>query len=106
MPEDVETTSPVEVLLCLKTALLTEAFYLCLNKGEIGMKNKFLSLLAAALLLTGLQATVMAAPCPTVPTTAPGLVLLDAEDVVLVTDEPAESGDVLVDEDGDEWVVQ
>ena len=71
------------------------------------MKTKFLSLLAAALLLTGLQATALAAPFPAVSTT-PGLVMLDEddEDVVLVTDEPVESGDVLVDEDGDEWVVQ
>lgn len=36
------------------------------------------------------------------------MILLDEEDedVILVVDEDVESGDVLVDEDGDEWVVE
>lgn len=71
------------------------------------MKNKLFALLAATLLSAGFQATVLAAPYAQLSET-PALVLLDEddEDVVLVTDEPVESGDVLVDEDGDEWVVQ
>ena len=71
------------------------------------MKTKFLAPLAAALLLAGMQTAVMAAPCPTISST-PGLVMLDEgdEDVVLVTDEPVESGDILVDEDGQTWEVQ
>ena len=37
--------------------------------------------------------------------TAPELNLLDEEEIIIV-DEPVESGDVLVDEDGDVWVVE
>ena len=35
----------------------------------------------------------------------PQMVMLD-EEVILEVDEPVESGDILVDEDGDVWEVQ
>ena len=71
------------------------------------MRHTISAILAATLLLTGMPAAVMASPAPMFSDT-PSLVLLDEddEDVVLEVDEPVESGDILVDEDGDVWEVQ
>ncbi len=69
------------------------------------MKTKMSALLAAAMLVFGAQAVVAAAPAA-IPVDGPQFVAMDEEEVVLEVDEPVESGDILVDEDGDVWEVQ
>jgi len=59
--------------------------------------KKFMSLALAAAFIAGVQGVALAG--------TPQMVMLD-EEVILEVDEPVESGDILVDENGDEWEVQ
>ena len=59
--------------------------------------KKFMSLALAAAFIAGVQGVALAS--------TPQMVMLD-EEVILEVDEPVESGDILVDENGDEWEVQ
>ncbi len=75
------------------------------------MKKKVSMILAAMVFAVGAQGVVSAAPALPVGLNNASTVMLDEyyseeEDVTLIVDEPVESGDVLVDEDGEEWVVQ
>ena len=74
--------------------LLSIDFYF--RKGGFIMK-KILSLALAAAFVAGVQGMALAS--------TPQMVMLD-EEVILEVDEPVESGDILVDEDGDVWEVQ
>jgi len=76
----------------------------CFKKGisdkgfERGIfMKKFMSLALAAAFIAGVQGVALAS--------TPQMVMLD-EEVILEVDEPVESGDILVDENGDEWEVQ
>ena len=73
------------------------------------MKKQVSAILAAMVFAVGAQGVASAAPIASMGVDNPVLVMLDdedEEDVTLVVDEPVESGDVLVDEDGDVWEVQ
>ena len=73
------------------------------------MKKQVSAILAAMVFAVGAQGVVSAAPIASMGVDNPVLVMLDdedEEDVTLVVDEPVESGDILVDEDGDVWEVQ
>lgn len=71
------------------------------------MKKQVSAVLAAMVFALGAQGAVSAAPIPAMGVDSPSFVMMDEEeDVTLVVDEPVESGDVLVDEDGDVWEVQ
>ena len=71
------------------------------------MKNMLFAVLATMVFSVGAQGVADAAPNFNMGMNNPAYVMLDdEEEVTLVVDEPVESGDVLVDEDGDEWVVQ
>ena len=59
--------------------------------------KKILGLALAVAFVAGVQGMASAS--------TPQMVMLD-EEVVLEVDEPVESGDILVDEDGDVWEVQ
>ncbi|MCR5175947.1 MAG: hypothetical protein K6C05_03760 [Anaerovibrio sp.] len=69
------------------------------------MRKIFSAMLVAATIFVGAQGMVSAAALLE-DTTTPNIVLREDEDVTLVVDEPVESGDILVDEDGDVWEVQ
>lgn len=60
--------------------------------------KKVMSLALAAAFVAGVQGMALAS--------TPQMVMLDEEEVILEVDEPVESGDILVDEDGQEWEVQ
>ncbi len=71
------------------------------------MKKQVSAVLAAMVFALGAQGAVSAAPIPAMGVDSPSFVMMDEEeDVTLVVDEPVESGDILVDEDGDVWEVQ
>ncbi len=73
------------------------------------MKKQVSAILAAMVFAVGAQGVASAAPIASMGVDNPVLVMLDdedEEDVTLVVDEPVESGDILVDEDGDVWEVQ
>lgn len=71
------------------------------------MKKQVSVVLAAMVFAVGAQGAVSAAPIPAMGVDSPSFVMMDEEeDVTLVVDEPVESGDILVDEDGDVWEVQ
>lgn len=71
------------------------------------MKKQVSAVLAAMVFAVGAQGAVSAAPIPAMGVDSPSFVMMDdEEDVTLVVDEPVESGDILVDEDGDVWEVQ
>ena len=73
------------------------------------MKKRVSAILAAMVFAVGAQGVASAAPIASMGVDNPVLVMLDdedEEDVTLVVDEPVESGDILVDEDGDVWEVQ
>ena len=73
------------------------------------MKKQVSAILAAMVFAVGAQGIASAAPIASMGVDNPVLVMLDdedEEDVTLVVDEPVESGDILVDEDGDVWEVQ
>lgn len=71
------------------------------------MKKQVSAVLAAMVFALGAQGAVSAAPIPAMGVDNPSFVMMDEEeDVTLVVDEPVESGDILVDEDGDVWEVQ
>ena len=59
--------------------------------------KKVMSLALAAAFVAGVQGMALAS--------TPQMVMLD-EEVILEVDEPVESGDILVDEDGEVWEVQ
>ena len=60
--------------------------------------KKIMSLALAAAFVAGVQGMAFAS--------TPQMIMLDEEEVILEVDEPVESGDILVDEDGQEWEVQ
>ena len=60
--------------------------------------KKVMSLALAAAFVAGVQGMALAS--------TPQMVMLDEEEVILEVDEPVESGDILVDEDGEVWEVQ
>ncbi|WP_276840266.1 hypothetical protein [Anaerovibrio lipolyticus] len=65
--------------------------------------KKFSMVLAAMVFALGAQmASAASLDCNV---TSSNYALMD-EEVELIVDEPVESGDVLVDEDGDVWVVE
>ena len=65
--------------------------------------KKFSMILAAMVFALGVQmASAASLDCNV---TSSNYALMD-EEVELIVDEPVESGDVLVDEDGDVWVVE
>lgn len=65
--------------------------------------KKFSMILAAMVFALGAQmASAASLDCNV---TSSDYSLMD-EEVTLIVDEPVESGDVLVDEDGDVWVVE
>jgi len=71
------------------------------------MKKQVSAILAAMVFAVGAQGIASAAPIASMGVDNPVLVMLDEdEDVTLIVDEPVESGDILVDEDGDVWEVQ
>ncbi|MBQ7477493.1 MAG: hypothetical protein IJT01_01130 [Selenomonadaceae bacterium] len=70
------------------------------------MKKALGALLMATVFAVGGQGMASAAPS-IMDMNSPAFVMLDDdEEVTLIVDEPVESGDILVDEDGDVWEVQ
>lgn len=70
------------------------------------MKKQVSAILAAMVFAVGAQGVASAAPIAPVGVDNPAIVMLDDEDVTLIVDEPVESGDIIVDEDGGVWEVQ